>query len=48
MHKKLFLIDALDLLVLCCLAIAQPIFDLLGKNAEFLAARNSDATDILR
>jgi len=43
---KAFLVNALDLLVLCCLAIAQPVFDLLGKNVEFLAARNSSARDI--
>jgi len=43
---KAFLVNALDLLVLCCLAVAQPVFDLLGKNVEFLAARNSGTKDI--
>ena len=47
MSKKIFLLNAFDLLVLCCLAIAQPIFDLLGKNVEFLAARKSDTTEVL-
>ena len=44
---KTFLVNALDLLVLSCLVVSQPVFDLLAKNVEFLAARNSDATDII-
>ncbi len=43
---KTFLVNTLDLLVLCCLAIAQPVFELLGNNTEFLAARNMDAKEI--
>jgi hypothetical protein len=43
---KTFLVNVLDLLVLSCLVVSQPVFDLLAKNVEFLAARNSDATDI--
>lgn len=46
-HEKTFLINFLDLLVLCSLAIAQPIFDLLEKNIEFLMARNSNASTII-
>ncbi len=46
-HKKTFLINLLDLLVVCYLAIAQPIFDLLAKNVEFLAARDSNAATII-
>jgi Sulfatase len=41
------LVDALHLTVLSSLAIAQPLFDLLGKNAEFFAAHDSGARDIL-
>jgi hypothetical protein len=47
MLKNKYLINALDLFVLSCLAIAQPVFDVLGKNVGFLAARNSDATEIV-
>lgn len=46
MHRKELLTNALDLLVLCSLAIAQPLFDLLARNAEFLAARSMDALDV--
>jgi hypothetical protein len=42
-----FLIDSLHLLVLCCFAIAQPLFDLLSRHAEFFIARHSEPTDIL-
>lgn len=35
------------LAVLCALALAQPLFNLLGKNPEFFAARGSGAKDII-
>jgi hypothetical protein len=44
---SVFVINFLDLLVLCCLSIAQPIFDITGKNTGIFAARNSDATEII-
>ena len=47
MSKRIFLLNVFDLLVLSCLAIAQPIFDLLGKNVEFLAARKSDRIEVI-
>jgi Sulfatase len=37
----------LHLLVLWSFAVAQPLFDLLGKNGEFFAARGSTRWDIL-
>jgi hypothetical protein len=45
--RRDFVVNALDLLALSCLAVSQPIFDLLERNVEFLAARDSDATDIV-
>ena len=47
MLKRRLLINVLDILVLCCLAVAQPVFSLLGKNVELLAARNSSTIGIL-
>ena len=47
MPAKKILTNSLDLLVLCCLAVAQPLFDLLGRNAEFFTARNSDRFDFI-
>jgi hypothetical protein len=44
--RRTFLVNLLDLLVLSCLAVSQPVFELLTKNVEFLAARNSDFTDV--
>src|SRR5215211_5673062 len=37
----------LHLLVLWAFAVAQPLFDLLGKNGEFFAARGSTRWDIV-
>ena len=37
----------LHLLVLCSFALAQPLFDLLGRNATFFAARGSTSGDVL-
>ena len=44
--RRDLLVNTLDLLALSCLAVSQPIFDLLERNVGFLAARDSDATDI--
>jgi Sulfatase len=38
---------ALHLLVLSSFAIAQPLFDLLGRNGEFFAARDSTSWDVV-
>jgi hypothetical protein len=38
---------ALELAVLCAFAIAQPVFDLLGRNPEFFAVRGSPSSDII-
>ena len=35
------------LAALCALAFAQPLFDILGKNAEFFAVRGSTPSDIV-
>jgi hypothetical protein len=40
-------IRALHLLVLSSFAIAQPLFDLLGRNGEFFAARGSTRWDVV-
>jgi hypothetical protein len=40
-------IAGLHLLVLSSFAIAQPLFDLLGKNGEFFAARGSTRWDVV-
>jgi sulfatase-like protein len=40
-------IAALHLAVLWAFAVAQPLFDLLGKNAEFFAARGSTRWDVV-
>lgn len=42
-----FWTDALHLFALCGFAVAQPLFDLLGQNAEFFVAHRSDALDVL-
>jgi hypothetical protein len=44
---KVFILNFLDLLVLCCLSIAQPIFDISGKNSGIFTARDSDAKEII-
>ncbi len=38
---------ALELAVLCAFALAQPLFDLLGRNPEFFAVRGSPGVDIV-
>ena len=39
--------DAVHLVVLSAFALAQPLFDLLGRNAEFFAVRGSTRLDIV-
>jgi hypothetical protein len=45
--KHDFFIDSLHIFVLCSFAIAQPLFDLLSRNAEFFVARHSEPIDIV-
>jgi hypothetical protein len=42
-----FLTDSLHLFVLGTFAVAQPLFDLLSRNAEFFVARHAQAVDIV-
>jgi hypothetical protein len=42
-----FLIESLHIFVLCSLAFAQPLFDLLSKHAEFFSIRRSEPVDII-
>ncbi len=42
-----FLTDALHLAVLSAFAVAQPLFDLLGRRPEFFAVRRSEPVDLL-
>jgi hypothetical protein len=44
-HRLLF--DALHVFVLCGFAIAQPIYDLVGQNAEFFVAHRMGPREIL-
>ncbi len=39
--------NAAQLVALCGLALAQPLFDLLGKNPEFFAVRDASAGEVL-
>jgi hypothetical protein len=39
--------DAVHLLALSSLAVAQPLFDLLGRNAEYFAVRGSTGADVV-
>jgi hypothetical protein len=41
------LTSALHLLVLTTLAVAMPVFDLLGRNAQFFVARRSDGAELV-
>lgn len=47
LDPRALLLDGLHLAALSAFAFAQPLFDLLGKNPEFFAARGSQATDIV-
>ncbi len=40
-------IEALHVLTLCAFAVAQPLFDLLGRNASFFVAHASSRTDVV-
>src|SRR3954452_11745157 len=40
-------VAALHLFVLSAFAVAQPLFDLLGRNAEFFGARGSTGVDVV-
>ena len=46
-QKKDFFIDALHIFVLFSFALAQPLFDLLSRNAEFFVAHHSEPVDII-
>lgn len=46
-QKRDFLIDALHIFVLFSFALAQPLFDLLSRNAEFFVARRSEPVDVV-
>ncbi|HVN80182.1 MAG TPA: hypothetical protein VMW38_14390 [Terriglobia bacterium] len=41
-----WVVDGLDILTLSSFAIAQPLFDLLRRNPDFLAAHHLNASDI--
>jgi hypothetical protein len=45
--QQTLLWDSLHLLVLASFAIAQPLYDLLGSNAEFFVAHRSDPPDLI-
>jgi hypothetical protein len=42
-----FLIDVSHLFVLCSFAFAQPLFDILSRNAEFFVVRRSEPLDVI-
>jgi uncharacterized protein DUF4214/sulfatase-like protein len=46
-QKSDFFLNALHIFVLCSFAFAQPLFDLLSRNAEFFVARHSDPIDVI-
>jgi len=46
-ERREFARDGLHLLVLCSFALAQPLFDLIGRNPEFFATRRSGAGEIV-
>lgn len=46
-QKKDFFIDGLHIFVLFSFAFAQPLFDLLSRNAEFFVAHHSEPVDII-
>jgi hypothetical protein len=46
-QNKDFLFDALHIFVLFASAVAQPVYDLLSRYAEFLVARQSNPIDII-
>ncbi len=46
-QKHVFFIDILHIFVLFSFALAQPLFDLLSRNAEFFVAHHSQPVDII-
>ena len=46
-HNHFTFTTHLHIFTLCAFAFAQPLYDLLGKNAEFFPVRNHDTGDIL-
>jgi hypothetical protein len=46
-QKSDFLVDGLHIFVLFGFALAQPLFDLLSKHAEFFVVRKSEPTDVV-
>jgi hypothetical protein len=46
-RRREFVIDALHVFVLCSFAVAQPLYDLLGRNAEFFVAHRSTPIDLV-
>ncbi len=42
-----WVVEALDIVALSSFAIAEPLFDLLGRNAAFFVARQSSPSDVL-
>ena len=47
LKKKEFVSEGLHIFVLCSFAFAQPLFDILGRQAEFFAIRRSEPADII-
>src|SRR2546426_9282874 len=45
--KRNLTMDSLEILALSSFAFAQPLFDLLSRNAGFFVARKSEPVDIL-
>jgi hypothetical protein len=46
-QKSDFFINTLHIFVLCSFAVAQPLFDLLSRNAVFFVARHSKPVDVI-
>src|SRR5438093_9484882 len=45
--KRNLAINSLEVLALCSFAFAQPLFDLISRNAGFFVARKSEPLDII-
>jgi len=46
-QKREFFVDILHIFILSSFALAQPLFDLLSRNAEFFVARHSKSIDVI-
>jgi len=46
-QQNVFFIDTLHIFVLFSFAVAQPLFGLLSRNAEFFVARHSEPVDVI-